>query len=346
MQRFFLPLLIAFASLAAPAATLAQSDQVFGSRGTATRGTVVQTTPTEVTLQTTAGNQTFAINELRRVTFGGEPAQLSNARQAVQGGQLEQALEDLKKIDVNQVTRDIVKQDIQFYLALTQAELALARGGDKSKAAADMLAFYRANPNSHHRFAAAETLGNLAMGLDNPNAAKPFYDELAKAPWPDYKMKAFVLGADALKAKGDYAAALGDYEKVIGANIDTPEANRQKLLSRVGKAECLAQTGKADEGIKMCEEIIANNASTDMELFGMVYNALGTAYLKANKPQDAALAFLHVDTLFFGNPNQHAQALFHLSDLWNQLNQPDRALEARTKLKNFYAGTRWARLKS
>jgi tetratricopeptide (TPR) repeat protein len=343
MSRCF----IFFALLAlAPAAAQAQFDQIFGERGAPARGTVVSTTPNEVTLQTTSGNQTFPVNEIKRVTFDGEPNELSRARAAVLAGQLEQALEDLRKIDANSVGRDVVKQDVQYFLALTQAKLALARGGDKNKAAGDMMAFYRANPNSHHHFAAAEVLGDLAMALDNPAAARTFYEELAKAPWPEHKMKAFVLGADALKAQGDYAAAIADYDKVIGANIDTPLAARQKLFSRIGRAESLAQTGKIDEAIKTCEEIIANNASTDAELFGRVYNALGTAYLKANKPQDAALAFLHVDTMFYSDPNQHAQALYHLSDLWNQLNQPDRALDARTTLKNSYAGTRWAKLKS
>jgi tetratricopeptide (TPR) repeat protein len=345
MQRITLSLLIALAMLA-PQAALAQLDQVFGSRGTATRGSIIQTSPTEITLQSGGSSQKFAVNEVRRVTFDGEPQELTRARQAVQSGQLEQALDDLKKINLGDVSRDIVKQEVQYYLALAQAKLALARGGDKSKAAQDMMAFYRANAGSHHHFEAAEVLGDLAMGLDNPTAAKPFYDELAKAPWPEYKMKAFVLGADALMAQGDYEGALKAFDTVIGANVDTPEASRQKLLSRVGRAECLANTGKPDEAVKICEEIIADNASTDMELFGRTYNALGVAHLKANRTQEAALAFLHVDTLFFADPNQHAQALYYLSDLWTQMNQADRALDARTKLRNFYSGTRWARMKS
>lgn len=345
MNKHLLPLLFALAALA-PQAAWAQFDQVYGERGTPTRGTVVNTSPVEIVMQTPTGNQTFQVNEVRRVTFDGEPNELGRARQSILSGQLEQALEDLKKIDVNGIGREIIKQDVQFYLAYTEGKLALARGGDKNKAAADLNAFFRANPGSHHRFEAAELLGDLAMGLDKPDVAKVFYDELAKAPWPEYKMRAFVLGADALKVKGDFAAALADYEKVLGANIDTPAASRQKLISKVGKAECLANTGRTDEAIKICEAIIKDNPSNDMELFGRVYNALGTAYVKANKPQDAVLAFLHVDTLFFGDPNQHAQALYYLSDLWNQLNQADRALDARTKLKNFYAGTRWARMRS
>ncbi len=345
MKKHLLPLLLALAALA-PQAAWAQFDQIYGERGTPTRGTVVNTSPTEITMQTPAGNQTFAVNAVKRVTFDGEPNELGRARQALLAGQLEQAQADLQKVNVAEVGREIIKQDVQYYLAYAEGKLALARGGDKNKAAADMNTFYRANPGSHHHFEAAELLGDLAMGLDKPDVAKIFYDELAKAPWAEYKMRAFVLGADALKVKGDFAAALADYEKVIGASIDTPEASRQKLISQVGKAECLANTGAHEEAIKICEAIIKDNPSTDMELFGRVYNALGTAYVKANKPQDAALAFLHVDTLFFGDPNQHAQALYYLSDLWNQLNQADRALDARTKLKNFYAGTRWARMRS
>jgi tetratricopeptide (TPR) repeat protein len=345
MKRYLLPLLLVSAGLA-PQAALAQFDQVFGRRGTPTRGTITSVSPTEIVIQSSGATQNFAVNDVRLVTFADDPPELNRARQSLLAGQLEQALEDLKKVNVANIGREIIKQDVQFYLALAQAKIALARGGDKNKAAADMMAFYRANPGSFHYFEAAEVLGDLAMGLDKPDSAKPFYDELAKAPWADYKMKAAVLGADALRAKGDYAAALPEYEKVIGASIDTPEASRQKLFSSLGKAECLANTGNPDEAIKICESIIKDNPSTDMELFGRAYNALGVAYLQANKPQDAALAFLHVDTLFFGDPNQHAQALYYLSDLWNQLNQADRALDARTTLKTRYAGTRWSRLRS
>jgi tetratricopeptide (TPR) repeat protein len=297
-------------------------------------------------MQVRGASQTFAVNDVKRVTFEGEPTELNRARADVLSGQLEQALEGLKKIDVNGIGREIVKQDVQFYLALVQARLALKSGGDKNKAAADMNAFFRANPGNFHYFEAAQVLGDLAMALDKPEVAKTFYDELGKAPWGEYKMRAAVLGADALKARGDFAAALPEYEKVINATIDTPEAARQKLVSRIGKAECLANTGAVEEAVNICQEIIKNNDSNDQELFGRAYNALGAAYLKANKPQDAALAFLHVDTLFFADPEQHAQALYYLSDLWSQLNQPDRALEARTTLKNRYAGTRWARLRS
>jgi tetratricopeptide (TPR) repeat protein len=345
MTKHFLPLLFA-SVLLAPQTAKAQFDQVFGKRGAPTRGAVTDTSPTEIALQVSGASQKFAVNEVKLVSFDNEPNELNRARQALLAGQFEQALEDLKKVNVASINRDVVKQDVQFYTALAQAKIALARGGDKNKAATDMLAFYRANPGSFHYFEAAEVLGDLAMGLDKPDAAKPFYDELAKAPWPDYKMKAAVLGADALKVKGDCAAALPEYEKVIGASIDTPEAARQKLFSSLGKAECLANTGSTDEAIQLCEKIIQDNPSTDVELFGRAYNTLGVAYLKANKPQDAALAFLHVDTLFFGDSNQHAQALYYMSDLWSQLNQADRALDARTTLKTRYAGTRWAKLRS
>jgi tetratricopeptide (TPR) repeat protein len=345
MKLHLFPLLIAFAALA-PQVAQAQQDQVFRKSGAPTRGIVTGVSPTEITLQASGADQKFPVNEVKLVSFDAEPNELNRARQNMLTGQFEQALEDLKKIDAASIGREIVRQDVQYYRALAQAKIALTRGGDKNTAAKDLNTFFAANPGSFHYFEAAEVLGDLAMALDLPDPAKTFYDNLAKAPWPEYKMKAAVLGADALKAKGDYAAALPEYEKVIGASIDTPEASRQKLFSNLGKAECLANTGNPEEAITICEAVIKDNPSTDMELFGRAYNALGVAYLKANKPQDAALAFLHVDTLFFGDSNQHAQALYYLSDLWNQLNQADRALDARTTLKSRYAGTRWAKLRT
>jgi hypothetical protein len=82
-----------------------------------------------------------------------------------------------------------------------------------------------------------------------------------------------------------------------------------------------------------------------MDLFGRAYNALGRSHLLAKRDKDARLAYLHVDLLFYGNPEVHAEALYHLSKLWDGANRAERAVTARNLLTTRYAGSPWAKLK-
>ncbi len=114
-----------------------------------------------------------------------------------------------------------------------------------------------------------------------------------------------------------------------------------KMFDKVGQARCLADSNPS-QGIALIQEIIRAEDPKDMELFGLAYNAMGACNLKAGKDQSALLAFLHTDILFYKDPNTHAEALFHLVDLWQKVDKHDRATRARNTLRTRYAGTRWA----
>ena len=101
---------------------------------------------------------------------------------------------------------------------------------------------------------------------------------------------------------------------------------------------------RRDEGVALLQDIINKNDPQDAPLFARTYNALGRCYLKLNKPKDALLAFLHTDVLFSGDAEAHAEALYHLSKLWSDMNKSDRAVAARTTLRERYAGSIWATL--
>ncbi|MEA1951308.1 MAG: tetratricopeptide repeat protein, partial [Planctomycetota bacterium] len=77
-------------------------------------------------------------------------------------------------------------------------------------------------------------------------------------------------------------------------------------------------------------------------LLARAYNAKGTALRKANKPNDALLAFLHVDVLYFSSPEDHAEALANLAELWGEIHKPQQAMQARQILKQRYKNSRWA----
>lgn len=321
----------------------AQSDQIVLVRGPAVSGIISNTTPNEVTVSVRGSERTIQVNEIRRINFADEPTELRRAREDILTGQIENGLSVLRQLNPGDVQRDLVRQDLQFYVAYCMAKLALSGGGDKAQAATALLDFVRQAPQSFHFYEAAELLGHLAVALESYDNAMKYYGALERAPWPEYQMRGLLLEARALMAQDKFAEASEKYDRVLAFGVDTPEATRQKLLAQVGKAACSAETGQAEQAVSVLEKIIADHDPQDTELFGRVYNALGRAYRKLGKTKDALLAYLHVDLLFYSDPDIHAEALYYLSRLWGQINRSDRAVAARNLLLERYGGSVWAK---
>lgn len=323
---------------------VAEEDQIYMKQGTGLAGKVVGSTTTQVAIESRGTKRAVNVVEIRLITFGDEPQELRQGRASATGANFEAALQQLKRVDPSGIERGVIRQDLQFYLAYCQAKAALTSGGDKAKAAEDMLAFVRAAPTSYHFFDAARVLGDLAAGQGDYDGAVKFYGAIAtKAPWPEYQMSAGLAQADALVAQEDFAAAQDKFESIMEQETDTPEANRQKLLAQVGKARCLAETDTPQAGIERIEQVIGENDATDVELFGRAYNAYGDCLRLAGRPADAMMAYLHVDVMFYSDPEIHAESLYHLSHLWSELNKSDRAAAARNLLESRYAGSAWAK---
>ena len=323
----------------------AEDDQVYRKQGSSIAGTIKGTSPTKVAIETRGEPQSVNVNEIRSVTFGDEPTELRQGRARAEAGKYELALADLKNVNAADIERSIVKADLQFYRAFCQGRIALSSGGDKAKAAKAMLDFVRNASDSFHFFDAAQLLGDLAVAQGDYESAVKYYGAISsKSPWPEYQMRASLLEARALVAQGNYEEALKKFESVLAQESDAPATKRQKLLAQVGRGRCLAETASPEDGIAALEQVIADNDATDAELFGRAYNALGDCLQSAGKPKDALMSYLHVDVLFYSDPEIHAEALYHLSKLWNEVNKPDRASATRNLLKQRYAGSVWAKM--
>jgi tetratricopeptide (TPR) repeat protein len=340
------------AVLAAPlvAPVLAQQrdfDQVFLSKGAPSRGTIATEngmTKDQVTLDMSGVPKKFEVNEIVRITFKEEPAELNAARTAVLQRNYNQALTDLKKLDGQRIDREFIKQDLEFLRALCQARLAMNEGGDKAAAMAVMRNFATSAPQNYHFYEAAEILGDLAMASGKWADATKFYAPIAGARWPDYQLRANNALGRALSGEKKFAEALERFTAVTASPEATPEALRQKNLAQIGRAVCLAETGQAEEAVVLLQDLINKNDAQDAVLFARAYNALGRCYLKLNKPKDALLALLHTDVLFYADADAHAEALYQLSKLWTDVNKSDRAVAARNTLRERYAGSLWATL--
>jgi tetratricopeptide (TPR) repeat protein len=327
----------------APLAAAANADRVRLVRGSE-NGEVSDMTPLEVTLNKgQPGAKTIAVNQIKTILFDGEPPELAQARVNVANGAYDKALRSLEKIDADQVRREFVKQDVEFYQAYAAAKLALGGEGEITEAGRKLNTFVRGYPKNFHYLEASEMMGDLLMVSGRFENAQKQYAELAKTPWPDYKIRAAVALGRTLQAQNKHAEAIQKFDAALAMADDGTDAHSQRLSATLGKAVSLAETGKVDEAVGIIEKVIHDADPQEKELHARAYNALGTCYEKANKDKDALLAFLHVDVLYNTVPEAHAEALAHLVPLWKQIGQEERARESRELLQERYAGSRWAK---
>ena len=335
-------LIIALTTTALRAQT--RSDTIVPVTGTAIRGSVTVSNRDEITVDVRGTPRKIPAREVQRIVFGNGPSALRQAHEALGDGQFANALESLAKIKPAQLREDSIREDFAFQTAYCKAMLGAEAPGGTAAAAKEMLDFVRQYPTSFHFYRAVEILGDLAMRLGNYSKAATYYAQLSKAPWQEYKLKSAVLEAGALQAQGpeNYEAALKRYDLVARASVRGPEAERQQQFALAGKAACEAELGNTDSARQAAEQIIQNNDPDDVELFARAYNALGASYRKTDNPRDAILAYLHVDLLCHRARDAHAEALYYLSQLWNEVGKADRATEARNTLKSRYGETTWA----
>jgi tetratricopeptide (TPR) repeat protein len=307
-------------------------------------GEVTDATPTEITIaKGLGGNRTVAVNEIKSIQFADEPGELSQARLNASNGAYANALTALNKIDVSDVKRDLIKQDIEFYKAFCAAKLALGGNGEIADAGRQLNTFVRAYPKNFHYLAACEGMGDLLMAAEKYENAQKQYAELAKAPWPEYKMRAAVAAGRTLQAQGKHDDAIREFDAALAMATDSADSQNQKLSGTLGKAISLAETGNVDQAVDTIDKVILDADPEQKELHARAYNALGRCYEKGDKKKDALLAFLHVDIVYASVPDAHAEALAHLAPLWQAVGQEERAREARQTLKEKYSGSKWAK---
>ena len=301
-------------------------------------------TQTEITLNKgLPGNKPIAVNQIRSVVFDGEPSELSQARISAANGNYQKALDALEKIDIAAIRRDFIKQDIDFYKAFCAGKLAVSGNGEIVDAGRQLNSFVRANPKNFHYLSATELMGDLLMADGRFEPAQKQYAELAKAPWPDYKIRAAVAAGRTLQAQGKHAEAIAQFDSALSITDSGADAESQKLSATLAKAVSQAETGGVDQAVTSIESIIQSTDPQEKELHARAYNALGNCYEKAGKTKDALLAFLHVDVLYNTVPEAHAEALAHMVPLWEAIGQQERARESREQLQERYAGTAWAK---
>jgi tetratricopeptide (TPR) repeat protein len=323
---------------------VAAQDTVYRKAGKSVSGVVTGVSKLDITIAVNGKDEKIPANEIARISVEGEPSAMSDVRSAIAQNNFGSAEEDLKSINLKDVERDIARQEVEFHQAFVAAKLALTEGRDKEAAETALKAFASKYKDSFRFFYVAELAGELAASSGKWDVAIRTFGALERVPWNDMRLRATSEGARALAMQGKFPEALTKFDAVVNDPVKTAETEPFKALARVGRAHCLANTGKTDEAIKILtapDGVIATTDANNGAVMSRAYNALGTAYVKAGQPKEALLAFLRTDLLYFQESDAHAEALSHLGKLWAEAKRNDRAQEALATLKQRYAGSVW-----
>jgi tetratricopeptide (TPR) repeat protein len=320
-----------------------RADEVRKLDGDKHTGTVKNISTTEVAIGGSVSETVVPVNEIAAVIYSLEPRGLAEARAAYDAGRYTDIFTSLNEIKPEQIRRDEMRTEIEFYRAMAAARLASFGSVDQKTATSagmELNRFLTEHKSSHHFYEVNEVLGNLLSALKNPNAFR-YYDVVAGAPWPDYKIRAGRLKGQAEQMHGNHAAAIKHFDAALATSATGGPAETQLLLARVGKAASLAETGGVEEAMENLQQVIAKADEGNSEVYARAYNALGSCFRKQGATKDALLEYLKVDLLFNTVPDAHAEALYYLSQLWSDARHPERARAAAEALQQRYATSRW-----
>lgn len=320
------------------ASAYGQVDRVYPNTGSPVSGKIQEILPQGVVIESGGKQQNISVDKIRRIIFQDEPSSLTRGRDFVLDGQFEQAIEALGTVDFAAIKRDVIKADAMFYLARSEAAMALMGRGNVAEAARKMNAFVTANRQSLHFFPAAKILGDLAVASGNYDQAIRYYAALAQAPTAEMKIESEYLVGDAHLRQGKLPEAEASLAKVIGASVQSPQGLRLQALAKAGQAVVWAEQEQGEKALEQVNSLVATLDPVDSALAARIYNAQGACYEALGDQEGAVLAYLHTHLMFSSQADAHAESLTRLIELWPQVGNADRAVQARQELQQRYPG--------
>ena len=324
-------------------------DAVVTRDGATVRGTLVSVSPDSVAIESPSGIKTVSIVDLVEVSVDGEPDSLRAARRLLIRRDARGAIGELAKIDPEK-SKDAdprIREELEFITLAATAQAATA--ADAAEQVKPLSDFLEKNSRSHHTYAGYELLGDILARQSKYQEAATAYESLDRGP-PALRIRAASARAGLLMQQGKFVEAIKEFEAAEKINTepnDTASA-RQKRESALGRARCLAQSGKAAEGIAVTRQairdaVVKNGTVQDKDLLAAAFTVLGACQRAAGgQDEDARISFLTVDLVYNQLPSAHAEALANLIELWTAANQPERAREAVQVLTTSYPDTPWA----
>lgn len=313
------------------------------SDGKKVSGTISEMTRNEVTLKKQVGEpEVVQANDVAAIAWDGGGPELPLGYSDENNGKYDSAIKRYTKSrDEAKNPSEFLKAEFEYIIARANAQAALA-DPEKQKAAAAALEKIQKSRPEHVRFyESVNLLGQLQIAMGEFAAARTTFEQLAKAPWNDYKMLAKIAAGRVSVAENKLDDAAADFQAAAAMAGDQPADQARKYEAMLGQARALITQSKFDEAITILELVTDKGPADESALQAEAYVLLGNALRSLGRPREAALAYLHVDVLFPRETSLHAEALYNLTRTWQQIQSPERSAEAEAKLNKQYPNSPW-----
>ena len=326
-------------------------DQVFRkSVKTPARGEVTAVSRTAVTVKQPDGKPlAVPANDIVYIRWDTEPIKLAGARSADRAGLYDRALEGYATSQEDpKGSGAFLKVEIQFLVARARANQAFVGAAKPQVALAALETFIKTGANNFRYFDAVALLGRVYLNTGEYAKAKTQFEQLATAPFADYKLSASSALAQVLLAQDNVDGALSAFQAVIDSSRDAKGVNEvaQRHRAVLGKSTCLIRKqdkSSCESALKDLDAVLAEVSEDNEALLAESYLRRGDCLRLLNRPKESVLAYLHVDLLFASQRAMHAEALFHLGSLWAAVGHPERASAVREKLRSDYPQSSWTK---
>jgi hypothetical protein len=175
---------------------------------------------------------------------------------------------------------------------------------------------------------ALTTLARLQIALKDYAEAEKSCQALAEAgASEDVRDDALILAAEVPRFAKKPQEAMARLKKLVD---QLPPGSPARTRAQVALAESLAVDKRLNEATALLNRVITE--AKDNRVKARAYNALGRCYLNA-EPADAQnlhegrWAFLFVDLIYHQDADEQAEALYHLTNIFQRLGEPERGRE-------------------
>lgn len=348
MSSYISPMVVAAVVLVLSAPVARSAETINRKRDKPLTGDVTEVSKTEVTIKVkNPKEETLRIPaiDIQSISWTGEPPEANVARSDDTGGRYQRAIDGYQKsIQSSKATNPLSKVELEYGVTRATARMALSEPA-KIDEAIKRLEEFRSKHGDHYRYyEAVGLLGRLYLAKKEFPKAQVAFDALAKAPWKESQLAAKIAIGRMLQADEKPDQAIAAFDAVIGESADGKSGESQRQEAMLGKAQVLIAQKKYDGAQKLLEEVIDKADADDAKVMAEAYLRLGDSLREQGKDKEALFAYLHVDVLFSSERACEAEALFHLTRLFEKTGQKARAAELRDKLEGEeFRNTEWAR---